>query len=112
MLTEIAKGYVALQKPASRLGDDDLSPVGSCGDARCAVNVDPDVALVRHQRLPGVYSHACPDRTACERLPRLRRRGDGVGSFGKRDEEGIALRVHLDTAMSRERLPQGAAVVV
>ena len=43
-------------------------------------------------------------------MPRLVSGGNGVGGARKRDEEGIALRVHLDTGVSRERVPQDTAV--
>ena len=111
VLSEITSCGVAVQEPSCRLGEDDLSPVSSGGDPRRAVNVDADVAFVRHDRLAGVDSHADPDGAGLELAPRLGSGGNGVGGAGKRDEEGIALRVHLDTGMSGERVPQGSAVL-
>ena len=70
--------------------------MGSGGDARRAVDVDADVALVGHDRLAGVEPHAYADRAVLERGPRFRGSGNGFGGARKRDEEGIALRVDLD----------------
>ena len=84
----------------------------SGGDARGAMNVDPDVTLTRDERLSRVDPNAYLYRAAAlEGLPRFDCRRDGVGGSGKCDEEGIALGVHLDTVMSRERLPQDASMV-
>ncbi len=97
---------IALEEAARRLGEDDLPSVRGGGDARSAVDVDADVALVRHDRLAGVEPHAYADRAALERAPRLGGGGNGVGGARKRDEEGIALGVDLDARVPRERVPQ------
>ena len=112
VLAEVADGRVRLEEPTRRLGEDDLPAVGRRGDPRRAVDVDPHVALVRDDRLAGVDSHADADRAPLERLTPVGCRGDRVGGSGERDEEGVTLRVDLDAAVPRERLPQRAAVVV
>ena len=112
MLAEFADRRVRLEEPTRGLGEDDLPAVGGRGDARGAMHVDPHVALVGDDWLAGVDSNAHPDRARLERLPRLGCRGDRVGRPGERDEEGVALRVDLDAVVSRERLPQRAAVLV
>ena len=75
VLSEITSCGVAVQEPSCRLGEDDLSPVSSGGDPGRAVNVDADVAFVRHDRLAGVDSHADPNRAGLElrAAPRQRR---------------------------------------
>ncbi len=111
--TELANRGVALQEPARVVSERTICPpVGSGGDPRRPVDVDPDVALVRHERLAGVDPHAYPDRAAFERVSCFCRRGNGAGGSRKRDEERIALGVHLDTVMPRERLPQDSPVLV
>ena len=76
---------------------------GGC-DPRRAVDVHADVALVGHERLAGVDAHPDPDRPGSERPLRLDRGGDGVGRPRERDEERVALGVHLDPVVSREGL--------
>ena len=101
VLAEIADGSVGRQEAAGRLGDDDLAAVRGGGDPRRAVDVYADVPLVGHERLAGVNAHPNPDRPGLERPLRVDRGGDGVGCPRERDEERVALRVHLDTAVSR-----------
>ena len=100
-----------VEEAARRLGEDDLPAVCGRGDARGAVDVDADVALVGHERLAGVDPHAHADRAALERVARLGGGGDRVGGAREGDEEGVALRVDLDAAVRGERLPQRAAVL-
>ena len=112
MLAEIADGGLALQEPARGLGEDDLPSVRGRGDARGPMNVDPDVTLVGHEWLTRVDAHAYANRAAVERVPRLVCGGNGVSGAGERDEEGIALGVHFDALVSRERLPQDSSMLV
>ena len=72
------------------------------GDARRAVDVDPDVALLGHDRLARVEPHAHADRPAAERRLPVGGGRDRVGGARERDEERVALRVHLDAAVPRE----------
>ena len=76
------------------------------GDSRAAMHVYPDVAIRRHCRRPGVESHAHADRAGAEcRLPRPGGR-DCAGGGGERNEERVALCVHLDAAVGGERIPE------
>ena len=100
-----------VEEPPGRLGEDDLPAVRGGRDPRRAVDVDPDVALVRHDRLAGVDAHAHADRARLERVARVGGRGHGVRCARERDEERVALRVDLDAVVSRERISQGAAVL-
>ena len=59
----------------------------------------------------GVDAHADTNRTPLERPLCLRRRRQRVLRAPKRHEEGIALRVHLDTAVRSEHLPQQAPML-
>ena len=95
----------------SRAREQHLPAVARCGDPRGAVDVDPDVALVGHDGLPRVEPHANADRTVVERRLPLGGRGKRVGRAGERDEERVALRVDLDAAVPRERVPQQTTVL-
>ena len=104
VLAEVADRSVCLEKAARRLGDDDLAAVRRGCDPRRAVDVHADVALLGHERLAGVDAHPDPDRPGPERRLRLGRGGDGVGRPRERDEERVALGVHLDPVVSPEGL--------
>jgi hypothetical protein len=100
-----------VDEPARRLGEDDLTTVSGRGDAGRAVDVHPDVALVGHDRLARVEPHAHADRPRRQCFPGLVRRRHRVGCSGEHDEECVALRVHLDPCVSRERVPQRPPVL-
>ena len=111
VLAEVADRSVRREEAARRLGDDDLAAVRGGRDPRCSVDVYADVALVGHERLAGVNAHPDADRPGLERPLRLDRGGDGVGGPRERDEERVALRVHLDAVVPCEGLadrPAGA----
>src|SRR6185436_12037288 len=82
------------------------------GDARGTVHVYSDVALVGAGRLAGVYADANANRAcrAQSRL-RLRRRRERVGGPAECDEERVALRVHLDSVVTRKRRPEQTAML-
>ena len=106
MLPEVAE-RVVFDETSRRLGEDDLATVRGGGDARCPVDVDPDVALVRHLWLSRVDPHAHADGAALERVACLGCGCDRVGGAGEGDEEGVALRVDLDPVSGR-RMPPAA----
>ena len=88
-----------VEERRGRRRDEDLVPVRERRDACSAVDVLADVALFGHGRRAGMQPHAHPDRSRGEPLAcRLcgRRRSSRCR---KRDEEGVALRVDLDTAV-------------
>ena len=74
-------------------------------DARASVHVDPDVALARGCRSPCVQSHTDADRPRGERLLDPQRSSGGARCRREGDEEGVTLRVDLDSAVGREGLP-------
>jgi hypothetical protein len=102
MLAQVAQA-VGADQLACRLRQQDLSAVTRGRDARGAVHVDSDVSLVRQQRLAGVHTHPHPDRPVERRL-HLPRRCERIRRPPERDEKRIALRVHLDAAVTGERL--------
>ena len=81
------------------------------GDARGAVDVDADVALVGEERGAAVEAHAHADRPVRELLGRRGGRGERGGSGGEGDEERVALRVDLDAAARAEGGAQDAPVL-
>ena len=88
-----------------------LPAVPGRGDPRRAMDVDPDVALVGDDRLARVEPHADADRPVVERRLAVGGGGERVRCARERDEERVALRVHLDAAVPRERLAQDAPVL-
>ena len=89
----------------SRLRQKHLAAVPGGGDPSRTMDVQPDVALPGHDRLPRVKPHADVDRPVAERRLRVGGGRDRVGGPRKRDEERVPLRVHLDATMPLERLP-------
>ena len=110
VLAEVANGLAA-DEVARRLRQEDLPAVPGGGDARRAVDVDPDVALLGYDRLARVEPHAHADRPAAERCLPIGGGRDRVGGARERDEERVALRVHLDAAVPRKGLPQHTTVL-
>ena len=96
-----------VQEPSGRLGEDDLPSVRGGRDPRRAVDVD-----ARRSPRPSRSARRCGcpcGRGSGRRSSACARLGggsDGVGRSRKRDEEGVALRVDLDTAVPGERVPQ------
>jgi len=84
--------------------------VGGCRDAGCPVHVIPDVTLVAEQRFPRVQADPYLQRSAGKGLLRLGGSGNGVGRARERNEEGVALRVDLDSMVPAPHLPQDASV--
>ena len=80
-------------------------------DPRRSVNICAHVSLAGHERLTGVNAHAYANRPAGERILTLAGRGDRVAGARECVEEPVSRRVHLDSAASRERVAQHAAVL-
>ncbi len=108
VLAEIA--HVRAGEIAGRGGEEHLAPVPGRRDARGAVDVEPDVALLRRDRLARVQTHAHPDRPVGQGVLPLACRLHGVRRARERVEEGVSLRVHLHAAVARERLAKRPAV--
>ena len=110
MLAQV--GQLELHELRGRFRKHDLSAVTRRGDSCTEVNVVADVALLADVRRAGVQTHTHGDRSRGERLGdvptcSLQRAGRG----GERVEEGVALSVQLDAAVSAAPFPQHAPVV-
>ena len=110
VLPEVAERLRVEERRRGRRHED-LVAVRERGDARSAVDVLADVALLRRGRRARVQAHTHADRSRLEALashPRGRRRPSGCR---KRDEERVALRVDLDAAVRRRRLAHDPPVL-
>jgi hypothetical protein len=85
--------------------------VAGTHDPRRPVDVEPRIALGRSDRLARVDAHPDPDRAVPQRLLSRRRGGERLFRAREAVEEGVALRVDLDTAMALEGFPQHTAVL-
>ena len=110
VLTQVANS-LAGDEVARRLRQENLPAVPGGGNARRAVNVDADVALLGCDRLARVEPHAHSDRAAAERRLPVGGGRDRIGGARERHEERVALRVDLDAAVPRESLPQHTTVL-
>ena len=110
VFAEIAQAVV-LDQRCGRGRDQDLPTVPDRCDAGCSVDVRSDVALVGDVGRPGVDPHAHADRSGREHLLRLGGGGNCGRRGGERDEERVALRIHLDTVVVKERLTKCAAML-
>ena len=106
------------EEVARELGHEDLPAMGDGLDPRGADDVDPDVALRAALRLARVQAHADehvalvrPFR-GCEGSLAVDGRRGGIRGAAERDHERVPLRVDLDAAVPRERLPQQLSVLV
>jgi hypothetical protein len=68
------------------------------------VNVDPDVVIVRYERIACVEAHTDPDLHAWPRVREegaltLLRGGDRLSCISKSQKEAVSLRIDLNTAM-------------
>jgi hypothetical protein len=75
------------------------------------MDIKADVALGGDERLAAMDSDPDPYRPRLERPLTVLRRGNRVRCPCERDEERVALRVDLDAAVARERLPQHAPML-
>ena len=107
----------ARHERGGRRREQDLPAVPGGADARRAVDVDPDVALLADDGLAGVDAHADaelgPVRPVMARERLLRRDGgrDRVLRAAEAVEERVALRVDLLAPARAERLADDAAVI-
>ena len=89
----------------------DLAAVGERTDSGSAVHVDADVTLPGDGRRPRVQSHANGDRSGSELVLRGARGVGGAARGRKRDEEGVALCVDLDTTVRSEGASQESSMI-
>ena len=87
------------------LGENDLAAVARRGDASGEVDVVADVALVGEEGRTGVQADAHADRAGGEHLGEGRSGVECAGRCRECEEEGVALRVDLDTTLGGTRLP-------
>ena len=119
VLAEIAErqigGELAVDELGRAVGEERLAAVGGAHDAGGVVDVEAGVEAVGLHRLAGVEADADHDRL---RLPGVLgerplpgdRGGDGVARVWEREEEAVALHLHLDAAVCREGLAQQGPV--
>ncbi len=112
-----AVGELVADQRAGRLRDEDLAAVAGRGDARSAHDVEAEVALLPDVRLARMDPHAHEHLLTAgpvvlvESSLGVDRRGDCVARPGEREEERVALRVDLRSAVRAERLAHEAPVV-
>jgi hypothetical protein len=88
-----------------------LATVAGSGDPRRAVHVQADITLGRHARLAGLQPHPHGNAPTLQRSLTLRRRSNSVRRAVEPDEERVALRLHLDTAVAGERRTKQTTVL-
>ena len=110
--TEVAqrrRGIVGEQR-SGRLRDQHLTAVTCAHHPRSAMNVEPRVEAVAHDRLARVGPDADPNRSGrphvvlAQRALALYGGAHRLTGVRESEEERIALHLHLDAAVARERL--------
>ncbi|MGZ4340326.1 MAG: hypothetical protein ACXVQ3_09730 [Gaiellaceae bacterium] len=96
MLPEL--GELTVDQGSRRGGDHDLAAVSACSDARSPMELSTSVTLAGEARLAGVETHPHLDRTRSK--PRLAGGGrtDRITRLSESEEEGVSLRVDLNSA--------------
>ena len=102
---------MGLEESCRRGRDHDLTTVRERRDARPAMDVDPDVALAGDDRRARVQPNADRDCAIGECSARCERGSGGPLGGRESDEEGVALSVHLYTAVLDESRAQDAPVL-
>ena len=103
--------WLDVDERARGLGNDGLATMGERGNAGGPVHVDAHVALVGDGGRPGVNADAYAYGAAGQRLVHGLRGGGCPARSREGDEERVPLRVDLDAAVRRERLPQRMAMI-
>ena len=96
---------------ARRPREKDLTAVTCSCDSRRSMDVEADVVPAGQGRLAGVQAHPDANRPLRERSLSFARGSDRVGGTRERDEERVALRVHLDPAVRGEGLAEHPSVL-
>ena len=113
VLAEVKEQTVTwIELVSRRLREEHLVAVPARRDASPKVNVLADIALAGEVRHPRVDPDADADRSFGEQLDALLGSCKRSGSRREREEEGIALRIDLDTAVGSERLAQDRAMLL
>ena len=100
MLAEVGE-LEAVEEVPRRSARDDLAAVPSRGDPRGEVHVLADVALLGEAGRSRVQTDAHPDRPAASPSVISARGRERPRRGREGEEEGVALRVHLDAALRR-----------
>ena len=98
-------GELDLDERSRRGGDEHLSPVAGSGDARGAMDVAADIALIREQGRAGMQADPHVDLAGREGRSHVSCCCERTRSGREGEEEGVTLSVHLDPAMPSAGLP-------
>jgi hypothetical protein len=104
-------GEVAIDEHPRGRGENDLAAVARCGDPGGAVQLPTGIALAGEAQRAGVQADPRLDRPPGERLLTLRRCGQRLDGISEGIQEGVSLRIDLDTAVGGEGDPQETAVL-
>jgi hypothetical protein len=110
MLAEVAEMSVGAEEVARRPRENDLAAVCRCGDARGAVHIEADVALLSDERLTRVNPDANANQPVAQAVTDLVGSGNGVRGSRERCEERVTLCVHLDSRMPAKSAANNVAV--
>ncbi|MDQ4036084.1 MAG: hypothetical protein M3153_09145 [Chloroflexota bacterium] len=110
VFAEIGQGNIYCQGETCLPRQDHLAAMRGGGDARCLVDVEAEIVAISRDRPPSVDPHPHPEWSVGECVLGLGSRTHGPGRTREHGEDGIALRIHLNAVMGRERVAQDAAV--
>ena len=102
--------YLRVHAVAGRRGEEHLPAVSCSRHPGAEMHVQAHVALLAQGRLTHVNAHPSPDRPVLERTLGLHSRGERGLAVLKDNEERVALRVDLDTAVALEGRAQQATM--
>jgi hypothetical protein len=104
-------GELAIDERPRRRGENDLAAMARGGDPGCPVELASGIALAGQLQHAGVQAHPHLDPAGGECLLTVSGSGQCLDRIGKGIEEGVSLRVDLDTAMSGEGAAKKTAVL-
>ena len=110
VLAQVAQ-LVAPQQGGGRSGDQHLPAVAGRGDPGRSVHIDADIPVLAKVRRPSVDANPHLNRARGQFPYCLRSGPHCLGSGWERDEERVAVRIDLRSAVSDERLAQYAAML-
>ena len=102
---------IGIDECSGRCRHENLPSMSRVRDAARAMDVGSDIPPGRQQRRSRMDPNPHTDWTASQRLKALDRGVEGLIRGWERDEEGISLRIHLGSLMSRERRTQRFTVL-
>ena len=110
VLAEVSE-VMPIEELGRRLREDDLAPIRRASHARGKMDVVAHVALVGHERSARMQADAEVDGARCKRIGHHSCCGYGPRCRGEGEEERVALRVDLDSALGRARTAHDGAVL-